>query len=206
MEKDFYTIPEAAKICSVGRTTMWRWVKSGKVKAATTPGGRHRIPKSDLQFLLTRLGAHPLPESGETAHANRSWKTSVRILVVDDDPFIREMLSRALQNHGFQTEVAADGFEAGVKLVQFNPDLVFLDLIMPGMDGFEVCRRINENPSISQIKVIAITGFDTEENRDQIMKAGADGYLAKPLETSKLLQEVEVILSEPVNLLAAGGE
>ncbi len=196
MEKDFFTIPEAAEFCSVGRTTMWRWVKSGKVKAATTPGGQHRIAKPDLQFLLSRLGAHPLPEPGEVDSTFSSRKASARILVVDDDPSIRKMLTEIFELHGFQTDVATDGFEAGVKLVQFNPDLVLLDLYMPGMDGFEVCKRIKENPHTSRIKVLVVTGYDTEENRDRIIACGADGYLTKPVEKDRLFEEIEALLTD----------
>ena len=203
MKKEYYTIPEAAKRCAVGRTTMWRWVKSGKVKAVATPGGQHRIWKSDLQSLLSRLGSRATPEPGKVAHENPSLKSPVRILVVDDDASLRKMLSRTLQQHGFQTDVAADGFEAGVKLVQFNPDLVLLDLYMPGMDGFEVCKRIKENPSTSRINVLAITGYDTEENRARIMAAGADSYLIKPLESRLLLQKVEMLLWKPGSSLVA---
>jgi len=66
---------------------------------------------------------------------------------------------------------------------------------MPGMDGFEVCRRIKKNPRTSHIKVLAITGYDDGENRARIMKAGADGYMAKPIESERLLEEVEGLLA-----------
>ena len=196
MEHDFYTIPEAAEHCSVSRTTMWRWVKSGKVKAFTTLGGRHRILKEDLQILLCEMHAFSLPESGRVGRAKSSLKTSGRILVVDDEPVVREMLREIFELRGFQTDTAVDGFDAGVKLAQFAPDLVSLDLFMPGMNGFEVCKRIKENPLTSRIKVLAVTGFDTKENRVRIMAAGADGYLTKPVDTGKLLQEVNMLLSK----------
>jgi CheY-like chemotaxis protein len=67
---------------------------------------------------------------------------------------------------------------------------------MSEMDGFEVCGRIKENPTTCHIKIIAYTGFDTKENRDRIMKAGADGYLIKPVEKSVLLQSIEVLLDQ----------
>ncbi|MBL7205913.1 MAG: response regulator, partial [Desulfobacteraceae bacterium] len=72
------------------------------------------------------------------------------------------------------------------------------DLIMPGMDGFEVCRRIKEN-SNSPIKILAITGYDTQENRDRIMEAGADGYMAKPVMRDALLRHVEDLLNRKGN-------
>ena len=73
---------------------------------------------------------------------------------------------------------------------------MILDLFMPGMDGFEVCKRIKTNPGASHIKILAITGFDTNENRDRIMQAGADGYLAKPVGKRTLLQNIEEIFEQ----------
>ena len=109
---------------------------------------------------------------------NRS--SSKKILIVDDDPQIQDLLTQMLSVQEFETEVASDGFEAGVKVIKFKPSLIILDLFMPGMDGFEVCKRIKGNPGTSQIKILAITGFDTKENRERIMEAGADAYMTKP--------------------------
>jgi len=92
------------------------------------------------------------------------------------------------------TETASDGFEAGVKVVSFNPGLVILDLFMPGIDGFEVCRWLKNNPDKSHIKILVVTGYDTPENMKRIMDAGADGYLTKPLDTETLIQNVISLL------------
>jgi CheY-like chemotaxis protein len=73
---------------------------------------------------------------------------------------------------------------------------MILDLFMPGMDGFEVCKRMKTDPNASHIKILAITGFDTDENRKRIMKAGADGYLAKPMRKKRLLQNIEEIFEQ----------
>ena len=67
---------------------------------------------------------------------------------------------------------------------------------MPDIDGFKVCRQVKEDPETSHIKILAITGYDTKENKDRIMDAGADGYLAKPIEMVVLLQRVEELLSK----------
>ncbi len=197
MEKDYYTIPEAAKICSVGRTTMWRWVKAGHLKASVTLGGQHRIRKADLESVLTEKGGYSLLASEIAPKPEFSGRSlsPKKILIVDDDPDIRKIMTRFLSAKDYEVAVASDGFEAGTKVMDFNPDLLVLDLIMPGIDGFEVCKRIKKNPRTSHIKVLAITGYDTEENRDRIMEAGVDGYLAKPIERDRLLEEVEVLLA-----------
>ena len=181
-----FTIPQAAKYCSISRTTLWRWVKSGKLKASLTPGGHYRILKKDMESFILEKGMYPL--------ANNQSQSN-RILIVDDDPQIRDMLTKALSGKKYETEVASSGFEAGARIVRFRPGLVILDLVMPEMDGFEVCRQIKENPDTSHIKVLALTGYDTRENREKIMKAGADGYLTKPVEHTALLQHVEDLLT-----------
>ena len=198
MEKDYYTIPEAAKICSVGRTTMWRWVKSGRLKAFVTLGGQHRIQKTELQSVLADRGGYSIPASEKAPEPEFSGRplSPKKILIVDDDPDIRKIMTRFLSAANYEVAVASDGFGVGVKVMDFNPDLLVLDLIMPGMDGFEVCKRIKENPRTSHIKVLAVTGFDTEENRSRIMKAGADGCLAKPVDNHRLLEEVESLLAD----------
>ncbi|MCF8138696.1 MAG: response regulator, partial [Desulfotignum sp.] len=91
-------------------------------------------------------------------------------------------------------ETAKDGFDAGMKIMTFKPGLVILDLIMPGMDGFEVCRQIKANPDTAHIKVLAVTGYDSEENRQKILSEGADAYLAKPLFKEELMQTIQTLL------------
>ena len=189
MNDEMFTIPQAAKHCAISRWTLLKCVKSGELNASRTPGGHYRILKEDLEGFIIKKGMYPL------AYRHFSNK---RILIVDDDPQILDLLTKMLSNNNYQTEVASDGFEAGVKVMEFKPGLVILDLIMPGMDGFEVCRRIKEN-SNSPIKILAITGYDTQENRDRIMEAGADGYMAKPVMRDALLRHVEDLLNRKGN-------
>jgi len=118
-----------------------------------------------------------------------------KILIVDDNPLIQELISEMLSAHQYETEVASSGFEAGAKVMKFKPGLIILDLIMPGISGFKVCRSIKEDPDTSHIKILAITGYDTKENLDRIMEAGADGYLAKPVVMDALLQQIEDLLN-----------
>ena len=112
-----------------------------------------------------------------------------------DDPKIRDVLTSSLSHSGYQTEIASTGFEAGFKVMAFKPGLIILDLMMPEVDGFEVCKWIKEDSRVSYIKVLAITGHDKEEERKRILESGADGYLAKPVDKERLLRNVENLLN-----------
>jgi DNA-binding response OmpR family regulator len=129
-----------------------------------------------------------------------------RILIVDDDLQMQDMLKAMLSLYGYLPEVAGDGFEAGVKVMAFKPGLIVLDLFLPGMDGFEVCRRIKENDATSHMKVFAVTGHDSRENRDRIMAMGADGYISKPFDTRTFLQNVSELLKREVPVNSASKE
>jgi len=188
MKKNFYTIPQAAKICAVGHTTMWRWVKAGKIKAAAGPGGHYRILKNDLHSFARLHGI--VPVSG-------SDYSGARILIVDDDSAIRDLLFQILTKNGYLVKTAVDGFDAGIKVVEFGPELILMDLVMPGMDGIEACRRIKDKSGTSEIKVLMMTGFDTPENRDRSKQAGADGYLSKPINYDVLLEKVKNLVGMP---------
>jgi len=189
MKKNFYTIPEAAEICVVGRTTMWRWVKSGKLKAVASPGGHYRISKDDLHSFARQHGI---------ASVSGTFFIGARILIVDDDAAVRDSLFQILTTSDYLVTMAVDGFDAGIKVSEFKPELILMDLVMPGMDGVEACRRIKDNPDTSGIKVLMITGFDTPENREKAKQAGADGYLLKPIGMDVLLEKVKDLLSMPL--------
>ena len=187
VKKDIFTIPQAAQYCSIHRVTLWRWVKSGELKSFHTPGGHFRILKEDLESFMREKGM---------LFPSHKYSNKKKILIVDDDKDIHELINRILSSNGYRVEVASDGFEAGTNILRFKPDLMILDLFMPGMDGFQVCKRIKTDPNASHIKILAITGFDTDENRKRILQAGADGYLAKPMKKRTLLQKIEKILEQ----------
>ena len=186
MKSELYTVGQAAEHCSLSRGTVWRYIKSGDLKASQTPGGHFRILRKDLDSFIVEKGMYPLV---------KNLSSGKKILIVDDDPQIGDLLTRMLSEYNYETEIASSGFAAGAKVATFKPGLIILDLFMPQVSGFEVCRQIKEDPQTSHIKILAVTGYDTKENKDKIMKAGADDYMAKPLRKDALLEHVAGLLN-----------
>ena len=180
-----YSIPQAARLCGISRVTLWKYVKRGELKSSRTPGGQHRIKLADLKRFARQK---------EMFLADVSQTKAARILIIDDDKGIRKLLVKALSAAGYQTEQASDGFEAGIKILSFRPHLVLLDLVMPNMDGFKVCEIIKQDEQTKNIKIIAISGFSSEENQQRIFNCGADTFHSKPLAVKRLLAEIAELL------------
>ena len=119
-----------------------------------------------------------------------------KILIIDDDAFIRRPLEFILREEGFAPVTAVDGEEGLAKLEGEKPDLIVLDLMMPGLDGFEVCRRVRADPRFSSIPVILLTAKGQENDCERGRAAGATDFMSKPYSPSELLRRVREILSE----------
>jgi diguanylate cyclase (GGDEF)-like protein len=119
---------------------------------------------------------------------------SERILVADDDPDIRKFIEVTLNLEGFDLISAADGEEAFVQAVEDPPDLVLLDVMMPKLDGFEVCRRLRADPRTSNISVILLTAKSLTADRVVGLTAGADDYIIKPFDPIELVARVKSTL------------
>src|SRR5580704_13196217 len=117
-----------------------------------------------------------------------------RILLVDDEPAPRAGLEILLRREGYEVLAAADGASALEHCVEFRPDLVLLDIVMPGLDGFEVCRRIKAAPETRLTPVVLITGLSAVSDRIQGINAGADDFLSKPIDFSELLARTRSLL------------
>jgi DNA-binding response OmpR family regulator len=117
-----------------------------------------------------------------------------RVLVVDDEPNIVMSLRFLMEREGFQVEVAATG-EAAVAALDRQPvDLVLLDVMMPQLDGFEVCQRIRANPAWRDTKIVMLTAKGRDVERDKGMALGADAYVTKPFSTRDLVARVKQML------------
>lgn len=130
--------------------------------------------------------------------------TPARILIVDDEPSITEFMSYAMQKEGYQTEIASDGEEALRKIEQQHFDLFILDIMLPGIDGYELCRRIRTKMSTP---ILFLSARDTELNKVVGLELGADDYLAKPFGVRELLARTRALLRRSQgNEMVSGNE
>lgn len=185
---DTLTVFTASKYCNVSSKTIINWVDSGHIKSYRTVGGHRRIKREDLEAFMRKQGI-PIPEEKEPADRKK-------VLVVDDDLIIVESIVQALEEDEYDYEVisASDGFEAGLQVKHFNPDLLILDIMMPDIKGFEVCKKIKSNEDTRHIKIIVLSAYLDEDKFKQMTESGADICFSKPLPLSKLKEEVAKLL------------
>jgi len=117
-----------------------------------------------------------------------------RILIVDDEVGARTALATLLRREGFEVSEVGEGAAALAECASFHPDLILLDIVMPGMSGFEVCRRIKATPETRLTPVVLITGLSATEDRIQGINAGADDFLSKPIDFNELLARARSLL------------
>ncbi|HJR79129.1 MAG TPA: response regulator [Anaerolineales bacterium] len=115
------------------------------------------------------------------------------ILIVDDDPSARETLIAMLESENYRLEIARDGFQTLQIIDHIQPDLILLDVMMPGMDGFEVCRRIRSTPQVAEVPILILTALDDRGSLLQGIESGADDFLTKPVDRQELLARVRTI-------------
>lgn len=186
--KKFFTTGDIAEIFGVSRISAYKWVKQGKIKAFKVPGGRYRITKNALGEFIRKSGLqgkvlYPIYED-------------IKILIVDDEELIAQSVKAFLEDRhpSWHITLAYDGFEAGRSITEVIPDVVLLDLFLPGINGFQLCRKIKSDEDTNHIKIIAITGYPTEENIKKIKEYGADAVISKPFNLDKLENTLKKLL------------
>ena len=190
-DKAVFTTFETAKLCHVSPLSIINWVNAGRLAAFRTPGGHRRIRREDLIRFMRDNGI-PLHEDLQEGSGLS------KVLVVDDEASIREVLAEHLSTRprAYEVMTAADGFEAGRLVATFRPDIVLLDLKMPGLDGFQICRTIKADPDSSNTVVIAMTGYHSPETETRILECGAVHCFSKPVEPSKLSGFIDSVLDQ----------
>ena len=182
------TVSQASDYCRVSPKTIINWIEAGHIKAYKTVGGHRRIKQEDLDQFLRERGM-PIPEEVKSDGKRR-------ILVVDDDKIIVETIVQALEEDesGYELISASDGFEAGLQVSHFRPNLVILDIMMPDINGYEVCKKIKSNPETKDIKIIVLSAYLNDDAFREMKEYGADACFSKPLPLEQLRFEVAKLL------------
>ncbi len=177
--KTVFTTGEAAKICKVSQQTIIRCFDNGSLKGFRVPGSRfRRIPREQLYSFMK--------DNGIPTDALESGKK--KILIVDDDVELVELMSDAFSlDPRFEIKTANNGFEAGMLVKDFRPDIVVLDVMLPDINGKEVCQRVRNDPTMESVKIICISGMVEHDKINDLKLAGADDFMNKPFAVEQLM-------------------
>lgn len=177
--KTVFTTGEAAKICKVSQQTIIRCFDNGTLKGFRVPGSRfRRIPRDQLYAFMR--------DNGIPTDALESSKR--KVLIVDDDEELVELLSDVFSKDGrFEIRTANNGFAAGMLVKEFRPDLVVLDVMLPDINGKEVCQRVRSDDTLEAVKIICISGMVEQDKVEELREAGADDFMHKPFNVDRLL-------------------
>ena len=177
-----------ARLLGVAVGSVANWIDQNKLKAGRTPGGHRRVVVEDLVEFLKRQKL-PIPPG--------LISLPPRILIVDDEPSVTKIIAAEIKAEHPDYEIleAHDGFSAGQMVGSLKPDVVILDLRMPRVDGFEVCRQIKSDKATKDAVVIAMTAYPSPQAKERILQCGAKVYLTKPLDMVVLMKELEAVLS-----------
>ncbi len=179
----FMTTGAVAAACQVTIPTVKRWIREGHLAAFQTAGGHYRVTAE--AFDRFRLARH-IPD------VDIAPEESPKVLIIDDDPNTLATLADALMWVGrYKVEVAQDGYEGLIRVGGFRPDVLVLDIRMPGLDGFQVCRRIKADPATQSIRIVAMSGYAEADTTTRVFEAGADAFLEKPIDLKRLRADVD---------------
>jgi excisionase family DNA binding protein len=177
-EPDWLTLGQAAKFLGVAQSTIRKWSDQGRVPAFYTPGGHRRYRRHDLETFLERSG----PGGRDNGPV---------VLIVDDDERLREFVRVNLEMEGYAVVEAQDADEGLTRVEEQAPDLILLDVMMPGVDGWEMLRRIQERHGVGSIPVIMFSGKVDEAD---VAARGAQGFIGKPFDPQQLIESTKQLL------------
>ncbi len=195
MRGQVFTTGEVAAICGVSSDTVSRWFDMGQIEGYRLgPGGDRRIPYESLRKFMT---AHGIP-------LDRLESNETKILIVDDDPFYLDIIPDAItrevdKDKEFIILTASTGFDAGALIVEYNPNLVIMDIHLSDVDGRKVCERLKNREETKYARVIGISGLLEEEEIGKLREYGFDDFLKKPFPLETLVEKVFHLLALPLN-------
>lgn len=194
LKKHAYSVYDVAKVCNVPQPTVMDWLRGGTLPFFETPGGHMRIAHRVLEEFLNQ-------SNRKIPHTWKDQPEKFRILVVEDDIELLQLILDILRDDPlFEVTTESDGFHAVLKVGSWHPDLVMLDFVLPGLSGFEVCKRIRDNEQTRDIPVLAVSSLSNEENRRAIFAAGVSDALPKPFYSEDLIRKIKLLLGVEASL------
>jgi len=180
--KTVFTTGEAAKICKVSQQTIIRCFDSGQLKGFRVPGSRFRRIPRDVLYKFMK-------DNGIPTDALESGKR--KMLIVDDDRDLVELLRDSFDADGrFDVRTVNNGFDAGMMVKEYHPDVIILDVMLPDINGKEVCQRVRSDSTLDDVKILCISGMVEAEKVQELRDAGANDFVQKPFEVDTLIQRV----------------
>ncbi len=193
--KTVFTTGEAAKICKVSQQTIIRCFDNGQLKGFRVPGSRfRRIPREALYKFMK--------DNGIPTDALESGKR--KVLLVDDDNELVDLMTRVIEEDGrFEVRVAGNGFDAGMMVKEYRPDIIVLDVMLPDINGKEVCHRVRADSTLEDVRILCISGMIEEDKIHELRLSGADDFLHKPFDIEELIDRMCTLLEiEPASTMA----
>jgi excisionase family DNA binding protein len=183
----YFTASEVATLLLVSTNTVRVWANRGMLKTELTLGGHRRFPREEIVRMVQERQASSSPAEPET----------LRLLIIDDDEALASTLAQGIENAipASIVSIATNGFAGGMLARTCDPQIILLDLRMPGMDGFETCKTLKTDEATRHIRIIGVSGLGSEEDRERIFSAGAEQLLQKPLRIRELVEA----LKEPIS-------
>ncbi|MBQ0050646.1 MAG: response regulator [Treponema sp.] len=184
---------EVSNICGVVNQTAINWIRNGYLKASKTPGGQYRVYPDDLAEFMQSRNLEIPEELAVVCKSPKFLRNS--LLIVDDDKGLNTVIAKYMERKFSNMDIyqAFDGFEAGSIMSDKNPGCLLLDLNLPGIDGIDLCKRINENEKYGNPSIIVVTSLENPEVEKQAMELGVKCYMKKPLDLLKLSEMVASI-------------
>ena len=180
--KTVFTTCEAAKICNVSQQTIIRCFDSGQLKGFRVPGSRFRRIPRDVLYRFMK-------DNGIQTDALESGRR--KALIVDDDEELVELIRDDFDADGrFDVREANNGFDAGMMVKEYKPDVIVLDVMLPDINGKEVCQRVRSDSTLDDVRIICISGMVEADKIDDLKEAGADDFMQKPFEVDALFARV----------------
>jgi len=185
---EWLTLGEAARYLGVAQSTVRKWADMGRVETFKTPGGHRRFRRDDLDRFMQGASGAKLPQS-------KRGEGAPLVLIIDDDAEVRAVIRECLEREGFSVVEGANAQQGIDKINLRIPDLMMLDVSMPGIDGWEMLRRVREKLDVKDLPVVIFSGKIAEDELGHAPDRGAQGYLRKPFDPLKLVAQAKALIA-----------